>query len=139
MKITEEIDALKTLGISPINFLVTPRILAVVIAMPLLVVYADALGILGGMTVAVMMLDLSTTQFMTGLLEPVVLADGLVGIVKAVVYGVIVGLAGCMRGLQTGDDASAVGNATTSAVVTGIILIVFANAVLDWMAALLQV
>jgi phospholipid/cholesterol/gamma-HCH transport system permease protein len=139
MKITEEIDALKTLGISPINFLVTPRILAVVVALPLLTVYADVIGIIGGMSVAVTMLDLSTTQFLTGLLEPVVLADALIGIVKAVVYGVIIGLAGCMRGLQTGDDASAVGDATTSAVVTGIILIVLANAVLDWMAAILQV
>ena len=139
MKITEEIDALETLGISPINFLVTPRILAVVCAMPLLTVYADAIGIVGGLSVAVTMLDLTPTQFMTGLLEPVVLADALIGVFKAVVYGVIIGLAGCMRGLQTGDDASAVGDATTSAVVTGIILIVFANAVIDWMAAVLQI
>lgn len=139
MKITEEIDALKTLGISPINFLVTPRILAVVLAMPMLVVYADVIGILGGMSVAVTMLDLTTTQFFTGLLEPVVLGDAILGLVKAVVYGVIVGLAGCMRGLQTGDDASAVGDATTSAVVTGIILIVLANAVIDWIAAVLQI
>jgi phospholipid/cholesterol/gamma-HCH transport system permease protein len=139
MKITEEIDALETLGISPINFLVTPRILAVVCAMPLLTVYADAIGIVGGLSVAVTMLDLTPTQFMTGLLEPVVLADALIGVFKAIVYGVIIGLAGCMRGLQTGDDASAVGDATTSAVVTGIILIVFANAVIDWMAAVLQI
>ena len=139
MKITEEIDAFKTLGISPINFLVTPRILAVVLALPLLVVYADVIGILWGMSVAVVMLDLTTTQFFTGLLEPVVLADALIGVVKALVYGVIIGLAGCMRGLQTGDDASAVGQATTSAVVTGIILIVLANAILDWLAAVLQI
>ncbi len=139
MKITEEIDALETLGISPINFLVTPRILAVVCAMPLLVVYADVIGIVGGLSVSVTMLDLTTTQFMTGLLEPVVLADGLVGLFKAVVYGVIIGLSGCMRGLQTGDDASAVGDSTTSAVVTGIILIVLANAVIDWLAAVLQI
>jgi len=139
MKITEEIDALETLGISPINFLVTPRILAIVCAMPMLVIYADVIGILGGLSVAVTMLDLSATQFMTGLLEPIVLADALIGIIKAVVYGVIIGLAGCMRGMQTGDDASAVGDATTSAVVTGIILIVLANAVIDWMAAILQV
>jgi phospholipid/cholesterol/gamma-HCH transport system permease protein len=139
MKITEEIDALETLGISPINFLVTPRLLAIVVAMPMLVVYADVIGIVGGLAVAVTMLDLTATQFMTGLLEPVVLADGLIGIVKAVVYGVIIGLAGCMRGMQTGDDASAVGDATTSAVVTGIILIVLANAVIDWMAAVLQI
>ncbi len=139
MKITEEVDALETLGISPINFLVTPRILAVVIAMPMLVVYADMIGILGGMAVAVTMLDLSTTQFLTGLLEPVVLADALIGIFKAVVYGGVIGLSGCMRGLQTGDDASAVGDSTTSAVVTGIILIVLANAVIDWLAAALQI
>jgi phospholipid/cholesterol/gamma-HCH transport system permease protein len=139
MKITEEIDALETLGISPINFLVTPRILAIVCALPMLVVYADVIGIVGGLSVAVTMLDLTATQFMTGLLEPVVLADALIGIVKAVVYGAIIGLAGCMRGMQTGDDASAVGDATTSAVVTGIILIVFANAVIDWLAAVLQI
>jgi phospholipid/cholesterol/gamma-HCH transport system permease protein len=139
MKIAEEIDALKTLGISPIDFLVTPRMLAIVIAMPLLTVYADLLGILGGLAVATTMLDLSYTQFLTGLLEPVVLADALVGIVKSVVYGGIIGIAGCMRGMQTGNDASAVGQATTSAVVTGIILIVLANAVIDWMAAVLQV
>lgn len=139
VKVNEEIDALETFSISPIDFLVTPRILAVVLALPLLTLYADALGILGGMTVAVTMLDLTTTQFFTGLLEPVVLSDALVGLFKAVVYGGIIGLAGCMRGLQTGDDASAVGQATTSAVVTGIILIVFANAVIDWAAAVLQV
>ena len=139
MQVNEEIDALETFGISPIDFLVTPRILAVVLALPMLTLYANALGIVGGMGVAVTMLDLTTTQFLTGLLEPVVLSDALVGIFKAVVYGGIIGLAGCMRGLQAGDDASAVGQATTSAVVTGILLIVFANAIIDWAAAVLQV
>lgn len=139
MKIGEEVDALKTFGLSPIDFLVTPRILAIVLAMPLLTVYADVLGILGGLSVATTMLDLTYTQFFTGLLEPVVLADGLIGLFKAVVYGGIIGLTGCMRGLQTGDDASAVGQATTSAVVTGILLIVLANAVIDWGAAVLQI
>jgi len=139
MKVNEEIDALETSGISPIDFLVTPRVLAVVIALPLLTVYADVLGILGGLSVAVTMLDLTTTQFFTGLLEPVVLSDGLIGLFKAVVYGGIIGMAGCMRGMQTGDDASAVGDSTTSAVVTGILLIVFANAVIDWAAVLLGV
>jgi phospholipid/cholesterol/gamma-HCH transport system permease protein len=139
MKIAEEIDALDTLGISPVDFLVTPRIAAIVVAMPMLTVYADMLGVLGGLSVATTMLDLTYTQFFTGLLEPVVLADGLIGIFKAVVYGAIIGLAGCMRGMQTGNDASAVGSATTSAVVTGIILIVLANALIDWGAAMLQV
>jgi len=139
MKIGEEVDALKTFGLSPIDFLVTPRILAIVLAMPLLTVYADLLGILGGLSVATTMLDLSYTQFFNGLLEPVVLADALIGLFKAFVYGGIIGLTGCMRGLQTGDDASAVGQATTSAVVTGILLIVLANAVIDWGAAVLQI
>jgi len=138
MKVGEEIDALETFSISPIDFLVTPRVLAITLALPLLTLYADAIGIVGGMAVAVTMFNLTTTQFLTGLLEPVVLSDALVGIGKAVVYGSIIGLAGCMRGLQTGDDASAVGRATTSAVVTGIILIVLANAIIDWAAAVLQ-
>jgi len=139
MKVAEEIDALKTLGISPVDFLVTPRLLAIILALPMLTVYADVLGILGGLTVATTMLDLTYTQFFTGLLEPVVLTDALVGIFKSVVYGAIIGLAGCMRGLQTGNDASAVGRATTSAVVTGIFLIVLANAVIDWAATILEV
>jgi len=138
MKVGEEIDALETFDISPVDFLVTPRVLAITLALPLLTLYADAIGIVGGMTVAVTMFDLTTTQFLSGLLEPVVLSDALIGIGKAVVYGSIIGLAGCMRGLQTGDDASAVGQATTSAVVTGIILIVLANAIIDWIAAVLQ-
>ncbi|MFB6098060.1 MAG: MlaE family ABC transporter permease [Salinibacter sp.] len=138
MKVNEEIDALETFGISPIDFLVTPRLLAVTLALPMLTLYANAIGIIGGMAVAITMLDLTATQFVTGLLEPVVLSDGLIGVGKAVVFGGIIGLAGCMRGMQTGDDASAVGQATTSAVVTGIILIVLANAVIDWAAAVLQ-
>lgn len=137
MKVNEEIDALETLGISPIDFLVTPRFLAILLTMPMLTIYANVVGILGGMSVAVVLLDLSSTQFITGLLEPVVLADALVGLLKAFVFGALIGLAGCMRGMQTGDDASAVGTSTTSAVVTGIILIVLANAIIDWAAAIL--
>jgi len=139
MKIGEEIDALKTLGISPVDMLALPRIMGIVIAMPMLTIYANFIGILGGLVVAVSMLDISTVQFFTGLLTPVTLSDGLIGIFKGGVYGVIIGLAGCWRGLETGNDASAVGDATTSAVVTGIILIVIANAVIDWAAAVLQI
>ena len=139
MKIAEEIDALKTLGLSPVDMLALPRIMGIVIAMPLLTVYANFIGILGGLLVATAMLDISTVQFFTGLLTPVTLADGLLGIFKGLVYGGIVGVAGCWRGLETGNDASAVGDATTSAVVTGIILIVLANAIIDWAAAVLQI
>jgi phospholipid/cholesterol/gamma-HCH transport system permease protein len=139
MKITEEIDAFKTLGISPVDHLVLPRILGLFLMMPLLTIYADFIGILGGMIVAVTLLDISTTQFIGGLLTPVTLADGLLGIFKGSVFGLIIGMAGCLRGLQTGNDAGAVGRAATSAVVTGITLIILANAVIDWLAVLLGV
>jgi phospholipid/cholesterol/gamma-HCH transport system permease protein len=139
MKITEEIDAFKTLGISPVEHLVLPRVLGLFLMMPLLTIYADFIGILGGMIVAIAFLDLSATQFISGLLTPVVLADGLLGVFKGTVFGLIIGLAGCIRGLQTGNDAGAVGKAATSAVVTSITLIILANAVIDWLAVLLEI
>jgi phospholipid/cholesterol/gamma-HCH transport system permease protein len=139
MKISEELDAFRTLGISPIDYLVVPRILALFLMMPLLTIYADFIGIAGGLAVAVTMLDLTPTQFMTGLLEPVALTDALLGIFKATLYGLIIGVSGCLRGMQTGDDAGAVGKAATSAVVTGITLIILTNAIVDWAAALLGI
>jgi phospholipid/cholesterol/gamma-HCH transport system permease protein len=139
MKITEEIDAYETLGLSPVDHLVLPRVLGLGLMMPLLTVYAMFVGIGGGLVVAVTMLDLSVTQFMGGLLAPVTITDGLLGVFKGSVFGLIVGVAGCMRGMQTGSDAGAVGRAATSAVVTGITLIIVANAVIDWLAALLGV
>jgi phospholipid/cholesterol/gamma-HCH transport system permease protein len=139
MKITEEIDAFRTLGLSPVDYLVLPRILGLFLMMPLLTIYADFVGILGGLIVAVTMLDLSVTQFVGGLLTPVTLGDGLLGVFKGTVFGLTIGLAGCMRGMQTGNDAGAVGRAATSAVVTGITLIILTNAVIDWVAALLEI
>jgi phospholipid/cholesterol/gamma-HCH transport system permease protein len=96
-------------------------------------------GILGGMVVAITLLDLTPTQFMGGLLTAVTMSDGLLGIFKATVFGLVIGLAGCMKGLQTGSDAGAGGRSATSAVVIGITLVILANAVIDWLAALLQV
>jgi phospholipid/cholesterol/gamma-HCH transport system permease protein len=139
MKITEEIDAYTTLGVSPIDYLVLPRMLGLFVMMPLLVIYADFIGIVGGMLVAVTLLDLSPTQFMGGMLSVVSLPDALLGVFKGAVFGVIIGFAGCMKGLQTGSDAGAVGRSATSAVVMGITLIIVANAVVDWLSALLQI
>lgn len=139
MKITEEIDAYTTLGVSPIDHLVLPRMLGLFVMMPLLVIYADFVGVVGGMFVAVTLLDLSPTQFMGGLLSAVTLSDALLGVFKASIFGVIIGLSGCMKGMQTGNDAGAVGRSATNAVVMGITLIILANAVIDWLAALLQV
>jgi phospholipid/cholesterol/gamma-HCH transport system permease protein len=139
MKITEEIDAYTTLGVSPIDHLVLPRMLGLFVMMPLLVIYADFVGIAGGMMVAVTLLDLTPTQFVGGLLSAVTLSDALLGVFKATIFGMIIGLSGCMKGMQTGSDAGAVGRSATNAVVMGITLIILANAVVDWLAALLQV
>jgi phospholipid/cholesterol/gamma-HCH transport system permease protein len=138
MKITEEIDALQTLGVSPVEHLVLPRTLAITLMMPLLTIYADVVGILGGLLVAITMLDLTPTQFVGGLLTVVTLPDALLGVFKGGVFGVIIGVAGCMKGIRAGSDAGAVGRAATSAVVLGITLIIVANALIDWLAALLQ-
>ncbi len=138
MKITEEIDALSTLGISPIDHLVLPRVLGLFVMMPLLVIYADVVGVLGGLSVTVALLDIAPRQFVHGLLAAVDVSDATLGIFKATVYGVIVGMAGCLKGLQTGTDAGAVGRSATSAVVTGITWIILANAVIDWLSALFQ-
>lgn len=139
MKITEEIDAYSTLGVSPIDHLVLPRMLGLFVMMPLLVIYADFVGIAGGMIVSIAMLDLTPAQFMGGLLTAVTLSDGLLGIFKGTIFGLIIGLSGCMKGMQTGSDAGAVGRSATSAVVMGITLIILANTVVDWLAALLNI
>jgi phospholipid/cholesterol/gamma-HCH transport system permease protein len=139
MKISEEVDALETFGLSPVDHLVLPRVLGLFVMMPLLTIYAMFIGIVGGMIVAVTLLDLTVTQFVGGLLTPVTLSDALLGVFKGTVFGLIIGVAGCMRGMQVAGDAGAVGRAATSAVVTGITLIILANAVIDWMAVLLGV
>ncbi len=139
MKITEEIDAFVTLGISPVEHLVLPRMLGIFFMMPLLTLYADFVGIIGGMAVAVSLLDMSAKQFIGGLLTAVTLVDAVLGVFKGVIFGLIIGFAGCLKGLQTGSDAGAVGRAATSAVVLGITLIILANAVVDWLAALLKI
>lgn len=139
MKITEEIDAFVTLGVSPVEHLVLPRMLGILLMMPLLTLYADFVGIMGGLMVAVSLLDLSATQFVGGMLMAVTLSDALLGVFKGFVFGGLIGFAGCLKGLQTGNGASAVGRAATSAVVLGITLIILANAVIDWLAALLDI
>ena len=139
MKITEEIDAYTTLAISPIDHLVLPRVLGLLVMMPLLVIYADFIAIGGGMLVAIGLLDLTPTQFVGGLLSVVTLSDAVLGVFKGGVFGLIIGLAGCMKGLQTGSDAGAVGRSATSAVVLGITLIIVANALIDWLAVLVHV
>jgi phospholipid/cholesterol/gamma-HCH transport system permease protein len=128
MKAGEEIDALETLGIPPVQFLVLPRILALAIMMPLLTMYANALGILGGMTVAYGLLSIPPAAYWVEMLTIVDLSDIASGVIKAAAFGVIIGVAGCLRGLQAERSAAGVGMAATSAVVTALLLIVVADA-----------
>ena len=130
MQVNEEIDAFKTMGISPMEFLVLPRILGLTLMMPLLCLYADLMGILGGFIVGVGMLDLNMVEYYNQTKASVTLSDLWIGIVQSAVFGVLVALAGCLRGMQCGRSASAVGNAATSAVVTGIVAIIVATAII---------
>jgi len=130
MQVNEEIDAFKTMGISPMEFLVLPRILGLTLMMPLLCLYADLMGILGGFIVGVGMLDLNVVAYYNQTRAAVTMADLWIGLVQSAVFGILVALAGCLRGMQCGRSASAVGDAATSAVVTGIVSIIVATAVI---------
>ena len=130
MTLNEEIDALRTLAIDPMDFLVLPRMLALMAMMPLLTLYADVMGIFGGGIIGVTMLDLSFTQYYQQTVAAVGLDDAVAGLIKGAVFGVLVAIAGCLRGMRCGRSAQAVGLATTSAVVTGIVMIIVSDAVL---------
>jgi phospholipid/cholesterol/gamma-HCH transport system permease protein len=127
MQVNEEIDALRTLGISPMDFLVMPRMIALVLMMPLLCVYADFVGILGGALVGIGMLDLSFMEYLNETRDALNLTHFSVGLFKATVFGVLVALSGCLRGMQCGRSSSAVGLAATSAVVTAIVAIIISD------------
>jgi phospholipid/cholesterol/gamma-HCH transport system permease protein len=124
MQVNEEIDALKTLGFDPMEFLVLPRMLALVLMMPLLCLYADALAILGGSIIGIAFLDLPWIEYWHQTQISMTLNNFLIGIAKSCVFGVVVALSGCLKGMNSGRSAAAVGLATTSAVVTAIVLIV---------------
>ena len=130
MQVNDEIDALKTMGFSDIEFLVVPRMLALILMMPLLCVYADLMGMAGGGLVSLYLYDISILEYSQHILARLRFQDFAVGVGKSVVYGVLVALAGCMRGIQCGRSSQAVGMAATSAVVTGIVMIVCADAVM---------
>jgi phospholipid/cholesterol/gamma-HCH transport system permease protein len=130
MQVNEEIDAFRTLGFNPIDFLVLPRMLALVLVMPLLVLYAGIVGITAGMFVAVTVFDIGTFEYYQQTVRSMEWAHIWVGVIKGTVYGMLIAFAGCLRGMQCGRSAQAVGEATTSAVVTGILFIVIAASLL---------
>jgi phospholipid/cholesterol/gamma-HCH transport system permease protein len=139
MQVNEEIDALKTMGFSPMEFLVLPRMLALMLMMPLLCLYADLMGILGGLIVGISMLDLGVMEYFAETRRAVSLNNLCIGLFQSAVFGVLVALAGCMRGIQCGRSASAVGDATTSAVVTGIVSIIIATAIITLICQVLGI
>jgi len=126
MKVTQEIDAFTTMGFSPLEFLVLPRVIALVLMMPLLCLYSDFVGVLGGAAIGVGMLNLSWTTYFRETSNAISLMDVFGGVFKSSIYGVLIALSGCLRGIQCGNSSSAVGDAATSAVVTGIVAIVVA-------------
>jgi len=124
------VDALTTLGINPIDFLVTPRVIALVLMLPLLTMYGSLMGILGGTVVGLAMLDVSAVQYTVQTVNSVDLSTLFGGLFKSVVYGGLIAVAGCQQGMNCGGSAMAVGQATTKAVVNGIVLIVVSASVL---------
>jgi phospholipid/cholesterol/gamma-HCH transport system permease protein len=132
MQTREEIDAIETLGIPPVEFLVLPRMLALVMVMPLLCIYSDVLGMLGGAIVALAM-DVTWAQYQNGLREAVDLAHIATGVAKSVVFGALIAAAGCRAGMRCGRSSEAVGQATTTAVVRAIVWLVVADAAFNIM------
>ena len=129
MKADEEIDALEVLGISSVEFLVLPRLLALAVMMPLLTLYANCVGILGGMVVAGGILQIPPSAYWIEAQGAIDMTDINTGLVKATTFGLLIGLAGCLRGLQANRSAEGVGRAATSAVVTAILLIIVADSI----------
>ena len=130
MNVNDEIAAYRTIGIPPNELLVLPRMLALIFAVPLLTIYANVVGMLGGSVVAALLSDVTLLQFYIQTTTAVTLGDWAGGLFKASIYGIIIAIAGCLRGMQSKKSAAAVGNAATSAVVTAIVFIIIAEAVL---------
>lgn len=130
MQVNEEIDALRILGISPIDFLVLPRILALLLMMPLLTLYSSFVGMLAGLLIASSIFDIGLFEYYNETVRALELKYFIVGLVKGTVYGAMVAYAGCLRGMQCGRSAVAVGEAATSAVVTSILLITISASIL---------
>jgi phospholipid/cholesterol/gamma-HCH transport system permease protein len=128
MQVNEEVDAIQTLGLDPIEVLVLPRLFALLIALPLLTFFADIMGLLGGGTMAVLLIDLSPAQFIHQLKDAIGLWTFWVGIIKAPVFGLLIGIVGCYQGLMVTGSAESVGRRTTQSVVEGIFLVIVFDA-----------
>lgn len=139
MKLNQEIDALKTFGVDPIEVLVIPRLLALMIALPLLTFYANILGLLGGAIMANLVIDISYSQFWIQLKHAIKLWTFGVGMIKAPVFAFIIAMVGCFEGLQVAGGAKSIGTKTTKSVVEGIFLVIIVNAAFSIMFTLLKI
>jgi phospholipid/cholesterol/gamma-HCH transport system permease protein len=129
MKVNQEIEAFQTFGISSFEFLVLPRMVALILMMPLLCLFADMISIAGGFLVSTLMLNISPVLYLDRTVAAINMTGFLLGVFKGGFFGVLVALTGCLRGMQCGTNAAAVGQATTSAVVTGITLIIASDGI----------
>ena len=130
MQVNEEVDALETMGISPTDFLVLPRMLALIIMVPLLTIFADLMGMIGGFLVGITILDLAPMQYLHSTLNMVQFKHGLAGLVYATVYGIVIAIFGCYHGIQCKRSAQGVGQATTTAVVHSLVGIIVTTAII---------
>lgn len=139
MKVNEEIDALKSMGLTPMEFLVLPRMIGMMLMMPLLAIYASFMGVFGGALVAYSVLNITLEQYLGVVIKSVTLNDVGAGIFMSLVFGFIVAVVGCQKGMSCGKSAEAVGTSTTSAVVTSTVMIFVAAAVLTVLYGILGV
>ena len=139
MQVNEEVDALSTFGMSPIDFLVLPRVLALTLMTPLLTLYADFMGLVGGFLVGTLMLDINPLEYYNATQQMVPFKHVLIGLVYGTVFGVIVAISGCYQGIRCGRSAAAVGQATTAAVVNAIVGIIIATAIITLICNALRV
>jgi phospholipid/cholesterol/gamma-HCH transport system permease protein len=133
MKVTEELDALETMAISPIRFLVTPKFLAMIVMLPCLTIWANAMGILGGSLFGVAQADFTFRRYIEASLESLFLRDIMTGLIKSVMFGITITAVGCQEGFSTGAGAEQVGRSTTRAVVVSIFLVILVDLVFTGM------
>jgi phospholipid/cholesterol/gamma-HCH transport system permease protein len=139
MQTNEEIDALKTLGIEPVEFLVMPRVLALTMMMPLLTLYADLMGILGGLIISSGILNLNPIEYLNRTQSAIKLNNVWIGLIHSFVFGVIISVAGCLKGIGCQRSAASVGEAATAAVVNAVTGIVIATAIITFICQVLGV
>ena len=124
MRVTEEIDALETMAIDPVDFLVAPKFLAMIVMMPCLSIWADTMGILGGSLFGVAQADFTWTRYMRSSLDALFMRDITTGLIKSVMFGIAITAVGCLEGLSTGGGAEEIGRSTTQAVVISIFMVI---------------